>query len=65
MAKGDLQNPDVIPLHPMAVGSEVMGILERTLKLPITIIQPVFSENKNPKKDQRPQIYQYPTEKTP
>ncbi len=51
-AKGDLADPDVIPLHPAAVGSGVLGILERTLKLPITIIQPVFSSGKNEKKEQ-------------
>ena len=44
--KGDLKDPDVIPLHPTAVGSGVLGILERTLKLPITIIQPLFSGGK-------------------
>ena len=53
-AKGDLADPDVIPLHPTAVGSEVLGILERTLKLPITIMQPVFSSGKKNKKDQNP-----------
>ena len=52
-AKGDLADPDVIPLHPTAVGSEVLGILERTLKLPITIMQPVFSSGKNNKNDQK------------
>ncbi len=41
--QGDLKDPDVTPLHPAAVGSGVLGVLERTLKLPITIIQPVFS----------------------
>jgi hypothetical protein len=52
-AKGDLADPDVMPLHPTAVGSEVLGILERTLKLPITIMQPVFSSGKNNKNDQK------------
>jgi hypothetical protein len=42
-AKGDLSNPDVYALPPTAVGSGILGILERTLKLPITIIQPVIS----------------------
>jgi hypothetical protein len=51
-AKGELTDPDVIPLHPTAVGSEVLGILQRTLKLPITIMQPVFSSGKNHKNDQ-------------
>jgi hypothetical protein len=54
-AKGDLKDPSVIPLSPMAVGSEVLGILERTLKLPITIIQPIFSEGKDKQKDQKEQ----------
>jgi hypothetical protein len=51
-AKGDLKDPSVIPLPPTAVGSEVLGILERTLKLPITIIQPIFSKGKNKKKEE-------------
>ncbi len=45
-AKGDLNDPAVTPLPPMAVGSEVLGILERTLKLPITIMQPLFAGEK-------------------
>ena len=45
-AIGDLGNPDVIPLSPTAVGSGLLGILERTLKLPITIIQPVLPKSK-------------------
>jgi hypothetical protein len=46
-AKGDLGDPDVIPLSPTAVGSGLLGILERTLKLPITIIQPILPGSKN------------------
>ena len=46
-AKGELADPEVTPLHPTAVGSGVLGVLERTLKLPITIMQPVFSPTKN------------------
>ncbi|MGB5747134.1 MAG: AsmA-like C-terminal domain-containing protein [Desulfobacterales bacterium] len=52
-AKGDLKDPDVTPLPPMAVGAGVLGILERTLKLPITIIQPIFPEGKTKTKDQK------------
>jgi hypothetical protein len=51
-ASGDLKNPNVIPLHPTAVGSGVLGVLERTLKLPITIMQPVFSSAKGKKNNQ-------------
>jgi hypothetical protein len=48
-AKGSLNDPDVYPLPPTAVGSGILGILERTLKLPITIIQPVISGIKGSK----------------
>ena len=41
-AKGNMDDPNVYALPPTAVGSGILGILERTLKLPITIIQPVF-----------------------
>lgn len=51
-AKGDLDDPVVIPLSPTAVGSGVLGMLERTLKLPINIIQPLLpDEEKNEVKD--------------
>jgi hypothetical protein len=43
-AKGDWDNYAVIPLSPTAVGSGVMGLMERTLRLPITLIQPLFSK---------------------
>ena len=49
-AKGKLGDPYVIPLSPTAVGSGVLGILERTLKLPITIMEPLFSNSKPEKK---------------
>jgi hypothetical protein len=42
-AKGDLIDPNVYALPPTAVGSGILGILERTLKLPLTIIQPIIS----------------------
>ena len=64
-AKGDLQDPEVVLLPPKAVGSEVMGILERTLKLPITIIQPVLPKNKTQESDQNRQMYQREIETTP
>jgi len=50
-AKGDLKDPNVTPLPPKAVGSGILGILQRTLKLPITIIQPLFPAGKTKKKD--------------
>jgi len=50
-ARGKLQDPTVIPLSPTAVGSGVLGVLERTLKLPIKIIQPMFSDEKKEAQD--------------
>ena len=45
---GDLGNPDVT-YHPLSsVGSGLLGIMERTIKLPVKIIQPLISNgNKN------------------
>jgi hypothetical protein len=37
---GDIRDPLVVPLGPQAVGSEVLGIFERTLKLPARLITP-------------------------
>jgi hypothetical protein len=50
-AKGKLEDPTVIPLSPTAVGSGVLGVLERTLKLPIKIIQPMLPDEKEEAKD--------------
>jgi hypothetical protein len=52
-AIGDLSDPDVIPLSPTAVGSGLLGILQRTLKLPITIIQPVLPGSKDKKEKEK------------
>ena len=37
---GDIRDPLVVPLGPRAVTSEVLGIFERTLKLPARLITP-------------------------
>jgi hypothetical protein len=44
--KGNLSDPEVTFLSPAAVGSAFFGIIERTLKLPITIIEPVLPAKK-------------------
>ncbi|MGQ9571168.1 MAG: hypothetical protein ACUVUQ_10100, partial [Thermodesulfovibrionales bacterium] len=45
---GDLGNPDVNYLPLSSVGSGLLGIMERTIKLPVKIIQPfIFNGNKN------------------
>lgn len=38
---GDIRDPLVVPLGPRAVTSEVLGIFERTLKLPAKLITPL------------------------
>ena len=37
---GDIRDPLVVPLGPAAVTSEVLGIFERTLKLPVKLVTP-------------------------
>jgi len=39
--RGDLGNPTVRPLSASAVGSELVGIMKRTFRLPIKVIQPL------------------------
>jgi hypothetical protein len=40
--KGKLADPEVSFLSPSAIGSAFIGIMERTIKLPISIIEPVL-----------------------
>ncbi len=57
-AVGELGDPDVIPLSPTAVGSGLLGILQRTLELPITIIQPVLPGSKEDEEQKEQKIMQ-------
>jgi hypothetical protein len=43
--RGDIADPDIIPLSPGAIGSRLTGILTRTLKAPFQIIIPGNSES--------------------
>ena len=43
---GNISDPQVTFLSPAAIGSAFIGIIERTIKLPITIIEPVLPEKK-------------------
>jgi hypothetical protein len=43
---GSMKDPQVTFLSPSAVGSEFLGIVERTLKLPVTLIEPIFPDTK-------------------
>jgi len=37
---GDIRDPLIVPLGPAAITSELVGIFERTLKLPVKLIKP-------------------------
>jgi hypothetical protein len=52
---GKIENPTILPLSPKAVGSRVLGILERTLKAPFQLIEmavPSKSEEDRNKKEE-------------
>jgi hypothetical protein len=42
--RGDLKNPQVLPLSPGAIGSRLVDIMKRTVKLPIKMIKPAQPE---------------------
>jgi hypothetical protein len=44
---GDIRNPLVVPLGPRAVGSQVLGIFERTFKLPGKVVEPLSAKPSN------------------
>jgi hypothetical protein len=39
---GDMADPDVVPLSPSAVGSELLGYMIRTFQMPIKVIEPLW-----------------------
>ncbi|MBU3949625.1 MAG: AsmA-like C-terminal domain-containing protein [Proteobacteria bacterium] len=41
---GKIEDPDVIPLSPTAVGSGLLNMLQRTIAIPVKIIQPLTSD---------------------
>ena len=41
-ARGDLSDPEVIPLAPSAVAQSILDMLGRTLRLPLHIVQPLI-----------------------
>jgi len=43
---GDWNDPKVIPLDPSLIGSELVGIMKRTLKLPFKLVQPLVKDLK-------------------
>lgn len=44
--KGNMYDPQVTFLSPSAVGAAFLGIIERTIKLPVTIIEPILPGKK-------------------
>ena len=42
---GELKDPKVVPLAPSAIGTDLLDLTQRTLKLPFKIIQPVIPGN--------------------
>lgn len=48
---GDLGNPEVTYLPLSSVGSGLLGIMERTIKLPVKIIQPLISNGTENQQD--------------
>ncbi|MEJ2158692.1 MAG: AsmA-like C-terminal region-containing protein [Desulfobacteraceae bacterium] len=43
--KGPGADPDILPLSPKAVGARLGGILKRTFKAPVRIIEPLLKDN--------------------
>jgi hypothetical protein len=41
-ATGDIEDPNVVALSPSAVGTSILEMIQRTLMLPIEIIQPLI-----------------------
>ncbi len=44
--RGSLKDPRVTPLSPSAIGSELLGMMKRTLGLPIKVIEPLMPGKK-------------------
>ncbi len=48
---GPISDPTIIPLSPSAVGSGLLGIMRRTVRLPLTLVEPLLpGEEKSPEK---------------
>ncbi len=50
--RGSIENPEIIPLDPRAVSKRLLGIIERTFKLPVKIF---FPEGKGPQGTTNPE----------
>jgi hypothetical protein len=45
--KGDIDNPKVTAMDPAGVGKGLLGIVERTLKVPVRVISPILPGERN------------------
>ncbi len=52
--KGTLENPDVTPFSPSAVGAGLLDTVKRFFNLPLEIIQPLRSDEEREKKKETP-----------
>lgn len=48
---GNMADPTITPLAPSAVGSGLLNIMKRTLRLPVSIVQPLFPQKKDEQGD--------------
>ena len=44
--RGDLKDPEIIPLSPSAIGEGLLGVMKRTLTFPFKLIQPAMPRSK-------------------
>jgi hypothetical protein len=52
--QGDIHDPSVIAMNPKDVGSEMLGVMKRTVKVPMQMIQPLTDLKKPKKEEQTP-----------
>jgi hypothetical protein len=51
--QGDLRDPRVTPLSPSAVGTELLGMMKRTLGLPFNVMEPFVHRKKEDSSEER------------
>lgn len=44
---GKIDDPDIVPMSPTAVGSSLINLLKNTVQLPIKLIEPLFDNDEN------------------
>lgn len=48
--RGDFSNPKITPISPSSVGKGLLRVMERTMKLPIKVVQPFMDDKEKGKK---------------